>query len=798
MRTGCSAAPLPKNRDAAGAWCAPLFLLACAAVAAGDAPPGGAAAAAPAVVGSRNCRKCHEDFYEKWVSSWHGLAMQPYSDAYAARTLVPMAAPIAVRGTSYRFDISAGAVLEQAPAGVKTHPLAHVMGGKNTAYFLTPFVRGRLQVLPLAFDTRRREWYDTTGSMVRHFRHTTDAPVDWTDPSLTFNTSCYGCHVSQIEKRYDLATDTYRTEWVEPGINCETCHGPGERHVAAMEALAPGEAPGDIEIISTKRMTPAQINSLCGACHAKAGPFTAGIRPGDEFFDHYVLTCLEHPDFYPDGRDLGENFTHTTWLQSPCLASRDLSCKHCHTSSGRNRHAGAAADNACLPCHERHVKDPAAHSHHEAGSEGSRCVACHMPETEFARMRRHDHSMRPPAPAATAAFGSPNACGICHAGKDAAWADRLVREWYPRDYQAPMLWAGGLVAAARARRWERLGEMGDYVTSRGRNEVVAASLVRLLAACEDARKWPALYAAARDPSPLVRGSAARVLAASASPDPPRALAALCELAGDPRRSVRFEAASVLVRAPREALPAKSRAAVAACIAEYETLLRARTDDFASHYNLGNLAQDRGELDKALARYETAQRLNPSFIPARVNAALCHARRGDDAAAEKALRDALRIEPASAEALFNLGLLRAEQGDPGEAEQCLRAALKADPHLAQAAYNLGVMVIAERPDEGLALLRKAAEEAPAEPRYAYALGFHLRRLGERDDAIGVLRSLRKLHPAHAEAIALLGVLYEEAGELDDARALYREACGRADLPEAFRQECAARLAAVERR
>ncbi|HNR97784.1 MAG TPA: tetratricopeptide repeat protein [Planctomycetota bacterium] len=786
-----------KERRAAGARYAPLLLLPLACAAAGAGAPS-AEGPAPAVVGSRSCKRCHEDFYEKWVSSWHGLAMQPYSKAWAARTLVPMEAPIAVRGTRYRFDLNAGAVLEEVSVGVKTYPLAHVMGGKNTAYFLTPFVRGRLQVLPLAFDTRRREWYDTTGSMVRHFPHAVDAPVDWTDPFLTFNTSCYGCHVSQISKRYDLATDAYRTEWVEPGINCETCHGPGERHVAAMEALAPGAAPGDLEIIAARRLTPAQTNSLCGACHAKAGPFTAGLMPGDEFFDHYVLTCLEHPDFHPDGRDLGENFTHTTWLLSPCLKAPDLTCMHCHTSSGRNKHAGAAADNACLPCHERQVGNPAAHSHHTAESEGSRCVACHMPETEFARMRRHDHSMRPPAPAATAAFGSPNACGICHPDKDAAWADRLVREWYPRDYQAPMLWTGALVAAARARRWERLEEMGDYVAGRGRNEVVAASLVRLLAACEDARKWPVVYAAARDPSPLVRGSAARALAAAPAPDPRRALEVLGELARDPRRGVRFEAASVLARVPVEALPAAARAAAAACIAEYETLLRARTDDFAGHYNLGNLAQDRGDFDKALASYAAARRLNPSFIPARVNMALCHARRGDNDAAERELRDALRIEPQSAEALFNLGLLRAERGDPGEAEQCLRAALKADPHLAQAAYNLAVMVIGERPDEGLRLFMQAVEEAPSEPRYSYAFAFHLRRLGEPRRAIEILRSLGARSPPGGEVIALLGLLYEETGALDEARALYREARGRADLPEGVRLECAARLAALEGR
>ena len=57
------------------------------------------------------------------------------------------------------------------------------------------------------------------------------------------------------------------------------------------------------------------------------------------------------------------------------------------------------------------------------------CVSCHMPMTEFARMRRSDHSMRPPTPATTLLYNSPNACNLCHTNKDAAWADKLVREW---------------------------------------------------------------------------------------------------------------------------------------------------------------------------------------------------------------------------------------------------------------------------------------------------------------------------------------------------------------------------------
>ncbi|MCK7481430.1 MAG: hypothetical protein M0C28_32810 [Candidatus Moduliflexus flocculans] len=90
---------------------------------------------------------------------------------------------------------------------------------------------------------------------------------------------------------------------------------------------------------------------------------------------------------------------------------------HCHTSSGRYRFKKEKFNDACMPCHEDKVKNPTAHTHHPAASEGSKCISCHMPMTAFARMNRSDHSMLPPTPAATMAYKSPNACNLCHTGQ---------------------------------------------------------------------------------------------------------------------------------------------------------------------------------------------------------------------------------------------------------------------------------------------------------------------------------------------------------------------------------------------
>jgi hypothetical protein len=303
-----------------------------------------------------------------------------------------------------------------------------VLGGKNVCYFLTPLDRGLLQVLPVAYDMNRKEWFSTSGSAVRHFAGVDDEELDWTDRAYTFNTSCFSCHVSQLATNYEPATDSYRTVWAEPGVSCETCHGPAGEHVKAFEGLAPGVTPRDWKIVSVKTLSREQRSDLCASCHAKASPLWTAFRPGDRFFDHFDLTTLESPDYHPDGRDLGENYTFTSWRQSPCVKSGRIDCVHCHTSSGRYRFKDRPND-ACLPCHEERVKDAAAHTRHPGDGPGTRCTDCHMPMTEFARMRRSDHSMRPPAPAATRGLGSPNACNVCHANRDAAWAEKTIRAW---------------------------------------------------------------------------------------------------------------------------------------------------------------------------------------------------------------------------------------------------------------------------------------------------------------------------------------------------------------------------------
>jgi len=685
--------------------------------------------------------------------------MQPYTAELARTKLTRQTSEIVAGKYRFQADVPAGVVLERTATNESRYPITHTMGGKNVFYFLTPLPRGWLQVLPVAYDVRRQEWFDTTASAMRHFGDRRDEALYWKERPLTFNTSCFSCHVSQLSKNYDLSSDSYHTTWAEPGINCETCHGPSAEHARLFRELPTNQpAPVDLRLIVTRTLSVEQRNATCAPCHAKMSPVTLNFAPGERYFDHFDLVAFENADFHPDGRDLGENYTYTQWRSSPCAKSGKLDCIHCHTSSGRYRFKDAAkANDACRPCHEERVKNAPAHTLHQEGTPGSWCVDCHMPTTEFARMRRSDHSMRPPTPATTLVYQSPNACSLCHTNQDAAWADKLVREWRTRDYQKPVLERAALIAAARKGDWTKLPDMLAYLANPAREEIQTVSLVRLLANCPADDKWPVLRKLTGDSSPLVRASAAEALGERVDP---ANLPALARAAGDDYRLVRVRAAAALASTPEERLPEEARRRVRDAMAELIDSMKSRPDDMAAHYNLGNFHMARGQMPEAVTEFETATRLQPEALPPQVNAALAYNALGQNDKAEASLRRALRLDPTNAVAHLNLGMLLAEMGKMPEAEQAFRAAFKANPRSAQAAYNLGVLLSNDHPEEALDWCRRAATLGPDNPQYGYTYAFYLHRAGRLDEAIRAIRSVRERHPAHEDSAAFEQALLRE--------------------------------------
>ena len=721
--------------------------------------------------GSESCKECHERFYSLWSPSHHGKAMQPINRTFLKNDSIPESPEFELEGKFYQILLkdSLMAMVEKTEAVVSEYPVVWALGGKNVFYFLTLLEQGKLQTIPLAYDVGKKAWYNNPESAVRHFPDgAPDEALPWRDRAYTFNTSCYSCHVSQLNTNYTLESDSYLTTWKEPGINCETCHGPSAEHVRVCRDAKEGTVPEDLKIIITKTFTPEQHNASCSPCHAKMHPITSSYLPGDRYFDNYNLTTLEHSDFYPDGRDLGENYTMTSWSMNTCAMDGKMHCVTCHTSSGRTRHTGNESNQLCLPCHQGKVENVEQHTFHKIDSEGSKCVNCHMPKTEFGRMVRSDHSFRPPMPGATLEFGSPNACNLCHQNQTPQWASQWVKNRNKKGYQEETLYWGKLIREARENHWENLDKMVKAISDDTFGEVVTNSLVRLLVSCEKEMKWEAVFAAMHNVSPLVRSSAASGLSGNFSEKARSELLAACL---DEYRLVRIAAALTLSAFPENVFSEAEKMTLAKAVEEYRSSIVSRPDDWSAHYNMGIFYQNRGELSEALNSYETSSRLYSESILPLINSSVLYSYIGNKARAEESLLKAIHLDPENEAANLNLGLLLAEQGRTEEAKQALLKVMEHSPQQAVAAYNLSVLFSDTDIQESVRWAESAALSAPGNPKYGYTLAFFQNQAGQVNLAIQTLREVTKNHPDDINSVYLLAELYLQKQEKDNALKVY---------------------------
>ena len=745
--------------------------------------------------GSRSCQECHERFFDLWSPSHHGKAMQPMADVIKNDPLHLPSQAKKVGAHWFEVSMESDALFmierasQEATEELNRYEATWALGGRNIFYFLTPFGGGKLQTMPLAYDINRKEWYSNPQSAVRHFvdNITTDQEVDWKHSLYTFNTTCHSCHVSQLSRNYDVASNTYHTTWNEPGINCETCHGPSQEHIqVCREKAKSDEVPEDLKIIRVKNFSPEQHNASCASCHAKGMPLTQAYVPGEPFFQHFNLMTLENPDYYPDGRDLGENYTMTSWYQSACASNSELHCVTCHTSSGRYRYKDK--DNEiCAKCHQDHTDNFEAHSRH-AVEDSLTCVSCHMPKTEFARMTRSDHSMRPPTPATTIEFGSPNACTICHTGENAEWANRYVKEWHG-NYQNEILNYARLIYQGRNGDFQQLDQMLMMINNPEINIIFRNSMIRILAGQMNERIAPYFFQAMNDDSPLIRSSAAEGLGFIINDQTKQVL---LTAARDSVLLVRNRASMSLAVFPENMFTREEWSIVQDNFKEYEGYLLARPDAWSAHYNLGNYYHGRGMYQEALSSYDKAVELEDEAVMPLVNASLAYSILGNNMAAEEKLKKALEVDPQNAAANLNYGLLLAQVQRFDECKKHLGQALDSDSTLAAAAYNLAVISAQTNLDEALQYSLHAYTVEPGDPKYGYTYAFYAFQSGNRNLASSTLKKLINSHPNYLDAYLFLGNIYEESGNIKGAINVYEQVVKMENIPEPYLQNIQMRI------
>ncbi|MGI9626109.1 MAG: multiheme c-type cytochrome, partial [Longimicrobiales bacterium] len=426
-------------------WGALLFLASVACDVEPEPFPGAVVGREPVVradfAGAEACATCHEAAYEAWSASTHGTAGGPPSDEtviapFGGQALMFRDARVTPvrQGLSWRFDVVwAGDTVSHEVAGVIGR--GHMAGG-GTQGFVTPWPDGTVRFLPFDWSESERTWFcNTEGRLNAGWVPVSDSLSltscsDWPPRRVIGSQArfpgCQGCHGSQISVEFD-ADSGYHTEWTSLRVECEACHGPAAEHVAwATDDPDPG---GNPQIPSLAALRTDESLDVCAACHTLKAQLDHGFLTGaPNLEDHFSagFAILAQAPYTPDGRPA--TFAYQgTHRSSACYLSGNMSCTSCHEPHGqgywdvnRDRLMSALDDRQCTACHGAKAADPGAHTLHQAGTEGARCVSCHMPYLqqpavgEEIAYGRADHTVSIPRPLFDASAGVDGACQGCH------------------------------------------------------------------------------------------------------------------------------------------------------------------------------------------------------------------------------------------------------------------------------------------------------------------------------------------------------------------------------------------------
>lgn len=705
-------------------------------------------------VGSATCITCHAQQGELWKQSDHHQAMDLPAPATVKADFNNTS--FTHHGLTSRFSMREGkyfVATDNARGQMEEFQILHTFGHYPLQQYLIKMPSGAVQTLPITWDTVNNRWFHVYGDEKIDFRD----PLHWTGPLQNWDHMCAECHSVNVVKKFDPVAKTFATSFSEIRVGCESCHGPGSKHVEIARSPYPDwAAPARHALADLKSSNVVQVEN-CAKCHARRHSIYPGHHAGAAFYDHYLPELLEPwdqpagaPVYHADGQILEEAYEYGSFMQSK-MHAKGVKCSDCHNSHSGKTHF--TDNNLCARCHKPEQFDTPAHHRHKPGSTGSRCVDCHMPVKNYMVVDpRRDHSIRIPRPDLAAAFGTPNACTACHKDKPVAWAAEAFGKWYPNRKFDPHY----TQAIQNARRNQPGGDaqLLPILQSAEAPPYLRASVLLLLRRYPDTPESIRLATAAlQDPHPLLRAAAINKLQ---SLPPQQAAPLLAPLLDDPVRSVRTEAARVLSSVDRGLLDASRIKPLDDALAEYRQRHLANLDRPESHMALGILHEFQREPDHAEKWYRSAIDLDSRFVPGRVNLAQLLNLRSNKAEAEKLLREVVTLAPEWGDGFYSLGLLLAEnEARLPEALTFLALASDKMPLQPRVHYNFALALERlNKPAEAENALLKAYQLDSASPDYGFALArFYLSRQRTAEASLYARKVLLR-HPEHAESRALL--------------------------------------------
>jgi tetratricopeptide repeat protein/cytochrome c554/c'-like protein len=369
-----------------------------------------------AYTGSESCAAsvCHADLTDSYRLTPMGNSMAP-ANAPSELSKVPGRITIYNKELDRHFEVvRVGSDLYQTEYQLDengnrvfttTQKLEYVTGGPLTAYTYIVRMGQNLFEAPLTYYNKTHQWDLSPGYNAKDVAFNRPIPP-----------RCLACHNGQPEpvpNREGMYRDP-PFRYMEYGIGCECCHGPGQLHVA-MLATHPKRKYGKVDptIVNPARLSARLANDLCMNCHQggvtyilQPGRTVLDFRPGTPLYETLALfklpitqdqrAELNRLETLPPVR--GSIVAPMWWKNLNLEMSRcfhdsngELRCITCHVIHHPPTPENKVAyyREKCITCHnndscklslaERTRQEPA-----------NNCVGCHMPRKPTAGIPHSD------------------------------------------------------------------------------------------------------------------------------------------------------------------------------------------------------------------------------------------------------------------------------------------------------------------------------------------------------------------------------------------------------------------------
>lgn len=661
---------------------------------------------------NQQCISCHQKSQHEWQKSDHAKAMEIVDKNSVKGNFNNV--DVKHYGQKAFFFIKDGIyqVTISYDNKVDTYPIKYTFGHFPLQQYLVETEKGKLQVLPFAWDSRDKSeggqrWY-------HNYSHEEIRPEDrlhWRQPLQNWNGMCADCHSDGLIRSYDADKNSFDTRFDNINVGCLSCHGDMSEHaIKSKKGNVSGElasikspigqwirAIGDKTASWKGKHRDNAFMDNCYACHSLRSPLTDGFKANKAFLDQFTPQLPSAPNYYADGQIKEEVYVYGSFLQSK-MHSKGVNCLDCHDK--HTMKLKIEGNGLCLQCHGGEVYNVKEHHQHEQASTGAQCVNCHMPTNRYMGVDdRRDHSFKIPRPALSQSVGSPNACTQCHDDKSNQWAsDNLA------------LWHGKSKVTTSSELTLIAVNSGQAINLEDHLSLIADETMPVISRASAIGQLPfttqVLTLSVLKPYLTHKESLIRLSAASAATLLPAVdkVNALKPLLNDKYKAVRVAAALSLID----------------------------TDVFS---------QNNAVFVSAFKALKISNKVSSWRAEGRMNIGVNAINTGDVAKAEKAFKATIKIEPYFETGYVNLADLYRSQQRPAQVSSALLKGMKNLPKSANIKYAYGLHLVRQKSiDKAVTFFEKAMILAPQNPQFAYTYILGMDGMGQSANALTKLKSL----------------------------------------------------------